>query len=133
MKPTISRTPENTIPFSTISWNHVNVTKHDGEQGVAYWRTLKLPNLRLRVVEYSPGYLADHWCNKGHILYVLEGEITTELRTGETIRMSAGTSYQVSDEMSSHRSYSEHGAKLFIIDGDFLKLSPQKFTRGIWM
>lgn len=133
MEPALLKTTETTIPFNTISWNHVQATKHDGEKGVAFWRTLNLPNLRLRVVEYSPGYIADHWCTKGHILYVLDGEITTELHSGETIRLSAGMSYQVSDNMSSHRSYSENGARLFIIDGDFLKLSPTKYTRGIWM
>lgn len=133
MEPALLKTNETTIPFNTISWNHVQATKHDGEKGVAFWRTLNLPNLRLRVVEYSPGYIADHWCTKGHILYVLDGEITTELNSGETIRLSAGMSYQVSDNMSSHRSYSENGARLFIIDGDFLKLSPTKYTRGIWM
>jgi uncharacterized cupin superfamily protein len=121
------------IPFHTVFWEGVSTTEHQGEHGRAIWRTLELPNLRLRVVEYSPGYLANHWCTKGHILYVLEGEITTELQSGERVALSAGMSYQVSDEVSAHRSYSEKGAKLFIVDGDFLKIKINNATRGVWM
>jgi len=121
------------IPFHTVSWDGIDRTEHQGEQGVATWRTLDLPKLRLRVVEYSPGYLANHWCTKGHILYVLEGEITTELKSGERVVLTAGMSYQVSDEVSAHRSYSEKGARLFIVDGDFLKININNPAKGIWM
>lgn len=121
------------IPFHAIAWNSVQATEHPGDQGVAYWRTLNFPNLRLRVVEYSPGYLANHWCTKGHVLYVLEGEIITELKSGERVVLREGMSYQVSDDVSAHRSYSEKGARLFIVDGDFLKISTTQHTKGVWM
>ena len=89
---------------------------------MATWRTLVYNDLRIRVVEYSPGYLADHWCYLGHVIFCLEGSMTTELANGERYNLKPGMSYEVSDGMSSHRSFTETGAKLFIIDGGFLKL-----------
>jgi len=89
---------------------------------MAYWRSLQLGNLRVRTVEYSAGYKADHWCQKGHLLFVIEGELITELADGRLFRMTPGMSYEVSDELSSHCSVTEHGAKLFIVDGGFLAL-----------
>ena len=110
------------IPFQNIVWDAVARTEHKGETGVAYWQTVQLPGLRLRVVTYSPGYKADHWCEKGHIVYCLEGEVTTEQKDGTSSVMTPGMSYVVSDGLSSHRSVSERGVKLLIIDGDFLQL-----------
>jgi len=70
-----------------------------------------------RLVEYSAGYLADHWCDLGHVLYVIEGELDTELRDGRTFRLLPGMSYQVSDRGdAAHRSSTQTGAKLFIVD-----------------
>lgn len=111
------------IPFQTIDWSAVEKTVHSGETGVSFWQTVQFPGLRIRIVEYIEGYLADHWCTKGHIVHCLEGSFTSELETGENIVLSKGMSYIVSDELSSHRSHSEKGVKLMIIDGDFLKLS----------
>lgn len=88
---------------------------------MATWQTLQLEGLRIRLVEYSQGYLADHWCKKGHIVHCLEGAFISELETGEKIEMKKGDTYVVSDELSSHRSVSAEGVKLLIIDGDFLK------------
>lgn len=110
----------NTIPFQNIDWNSVEKVEYKGETGVANWQTLQLDRLRIRIVEYSSGYFADHWCEKGHIVHCLDGEFVSELKTGEVIKLSKGMSYVVSDNMSSHRSVSEKGAKLLIIDGDFL-------------
>lgn len=110
------------IPFQVTDWKKIPATEHIGETGTAYWRTLQLGNLRVRVVEYSANYLADHWCEKGHILYCLEGELISEMKDGSEYVLKAGMSYQVSDDLSSHRSRTEKGAKLFIVDGDFLKL-----------
>jgi len=110
------------IPFQVTDWEQVPVTEHPGETGMAYWRSLQLGNLRVRIVEYSAGYKADHWCQKGHLLFVIEGELITELADGRLFRMTPGMSYEVSDELSSHRSVTEHGAKLFIVDGGFLAL-----------
>jgi hypothetical protein len=109
------------IPFQTIDWSEIPKTIHTGETGTAYWQTLQFPGLRIRIVEYSPGYIADHWCQKGHIVHCLEGEFISELQNGESAHLSPGMTYVVSDELSSHRSVSANGVKLMIIDGDFLK------------
>ena len=110
------------IPFQTVDWSTVPRTEHKGETGVAYWQTLRFDGLRVRVVEYSKGYKADHWCEKGHIVYCLEGEVVNERQDGPSSVLTPGMSYIVSDDLSSHRSVTETGVKLLIIDGDFLKL-----------
>jgi quercetin dioxygenase-like cupin family protein len=104
------------IPFGTTDWAEVPRTEHKGERGVATWRTREFGGIRVRMVEYSPGYLADHWCTKGHILYCLEGELRTELRDGRAFTLRPGMSYQVADDAEPHRSSTEQGAKLFIVD-----------------
>jgi hypothetical protein len=111
----------NNIPFQITDWSSVPTTEHKGETGSAFWRTLHFGDLRIRMVEYSKNYKADHWCEKGHIIYCIEGEMTTELSNGSEFKMSKGMSYQVSDGLSSHRTYSKEGVKLFIVDGSFLK------------
>jgi hypothetical protein len=109
------------IPFQVIDWSKIEATKHAGETGTACWQTLQLEGLRVRIVEYSPGYLADHWCAKGHIVHCLEGEVENQLITGESNLLTPGMTYIVSDDASQHRSYSPNGVKLLIVDGDFLK------------
>ncbi len=104
------------IPFDTTNWETVEPTLHPGESGRAIWRTLQLGDLRVRMVEYTPGYVADHWCQKGHILLVLEGELETRLADGRTFLLKPGMSYQVADEAEPHRSSTTTGAKLFIVD-----------------
>ena len=110
------------ILFQTINWDNVPKTEHIGETGLAYWQTVQFPGLRVRIVEYSKGYLADHWCKKGHIVHCLEGSFISELSDGSEFLLNKGMAYVVSDELSSHRSKTENGVKLLIIDGDFLKL-----------
>jgi quercetin dioxygenase-like cupin family protein len=102
--------------FSTTEWDSVPPEKKPAEAGSALWRTIEAGNARVRIVEYSPGYRADHWCERGHILYVLEGELVTELKDGRTFHLKAGMSYQVGDEQEPHRSHTEVGAKLFVVD-----------------
>lgn len=109
------------IPFQAIDWTSIEKVEYKGELGEAFWQTIQFGGLRIRLVEYSNEYLADHWCHKGHIVHCLEGEFISELSTGEKIRIKKGGTYVVSDELSSHRSISENGVKLLIIDGDFLK------------
>jgi len=104
------------IPFGLTDWATVEVTEHKGEQGVAYWQTRQFGALRVRIVEYSPGYLADHWCRKGHILLCLKGELHTELADGRTFTLTPGVSYQVADDAEPHRSSTKTGATLFIVD-----------------
>ena len=109
------------IPFQVIDWEKIPRTEHKGEQGISYCQTTQFEGLRIRIVEYSKGYLADHWCKKGHIVHCLEGELVSELQHGKKFVLSKGMSYVVSDDLSSHRSITKSGAKLLIIDGDFLK------------
>ena len=104
------------IPFETTAWADVPVTVHPGEHGSASWRTLQRGEIRIRVVEYSPGYLADHWCSKGHILYCLDGELRTELQDGRSFVLTPGTSYQTADGETPHRSSTAIGARVFIVD-----------------
>ncbi|MEN6392374.1 MAG: DHCW motif cupin fold protein [Anaerolineaceae bacterium] len=104
------------IPFGITDWSSIEPTEHKGETGVATWRTQTFNDIRVRMVEYSPGYLADHWCSKGHILLCLEGELHTELKDGRTFTLEPGMSYQVADNAEPHRSHTEKGAKLFIVD-----------------
>ena len=113
------------IPFQTINWATVEKTEHLGDKGTSFWQTMQFGELRIRMVEYSENYLADHWCQKGHIVHCLEGEFESELQSGEIITLSKGMSYVVSDNLSSHRSISKNGVKLLIIDGDFLKLKKE--------
>ena len=104
------------IPFGTTNWSAVPETQHAGATGSASWRTRDFGAIRVRMVTYSPGYLADHWCSKGHILLCLEGELTTELEDGRTFVLKPGMSYQVADGAEPHRSHTATGAKLFIVD-----------------
>jgi len=108
------------IPFTTINWDAIEKEEHIGETGTSFWQTLQFKGLRMRIVEYSQGYFANHWCQKGHIVYCLDGEFVSELESGEKLILTKGMSYIVSDNLSSHRSQSSHGVKLLIIDGDFL-------------
>ena len=104
------------FPFTTTDWGRVPATHHAGETGSATWRTLDVGDVRVRMVEYSAGYRADHWCERGHILYVLEGELVTELADGSSVTLRPGMSYEVSDGRSRHRSRTAGGAKLFVVD-----------------
>ena len=108
------------IPFEATDWSILPVEEYPGETGKAFWRTLRYGGLRIRLVEYSANYKADHWCTLGHILYCVSGELITELDNGTQVTLKSNMSYHVSDGMSRHRSVTAGGAKLFIIDGDFL-------------
>ncbi|MFT5445879.1 MAG: mannose-6-phosphate isomerase class I [Gammaproteobacteria bacterium] len=104
------------IPFGTTDWSSIERTEHAGETGLALWQTQHFDKLRVRMVEYTPGYLADHWCEKGHILLCLQGELHTELEDGRTFTLKPGMSYQVADHAEPHRSSTTTGATLFIVD-----------------
>jgi hypothetical protein len=104
------------IPFQVVDWTLVPATRHPGTAGQATWRTLEQGNVRVRLVEYSPGYLADHWCAKGHVIHVLSGDLITELQDGRTQTTRPGQTYLVADEAAPHRSRSETGVTMFIVD-----------------
>ncbi|HEV8642729.1 MAG TPA: DHCW motif cupin fold protein [Methylomirabilota bacterium] len=104
------------IPFGTTDWSSIERTEHKGETGIAYWRTCTFGSIRVRMVEYTPGYFADHWCAKGHILLCLEGALHTELKDGRRFVLKPGMSYQVADNAEPHRSSTVVGAKLFVVD-----------------
>ena len=112
---------EKNIPFQTIDWTAIPKTEYKGESGTAFWQTMQFSGLRIRIVEYSKGYATDHWCEKGHIVHCLDGEFVTELQDDKKFILTKGLTYVVSDNLSSHRSITKDGAKLMIIDGDFLK------------
>lgn len=109
------------IPFQVIDWENIPRTEHKGEVGISYWQTTQLEGLRIRLIEYSKGYMADHWCKKGHIVHCLEGDFISELEEGEKFILTKGMTYIVSDALSSHRSSTQNGVKLLIFDGDFLR------------
>ena len=104
------------LPFTVTDWSQVEAEPHPGITGLALWRTQRFAELRVRMVEYSAGYLADHWCSKGHVLLCLEGELQTELEDGRSFSLRPGMSYQVADQAEAHRSSTQTGAKLFIVD-----------------
>ena len=104
------------LPFGTTDWAAVDPTEHLGETGTAQWRTREFGPIRVRMVEYSPGYRADHWCEKGHILFCLAGTLETELLDGRRFQLRPGMSYQVADRAEPHRSSTATGATLFIVD-----------------
>lgn len=104
------------IPFGTTDWSAVERTEHKGETGVAFWRTRDFGGIRVRMVEYSPDYLADHWCAKGHIILCLEGELHTELDDGRKFVLTPGMTHQVADNAGAHRTVTAVGAKLFVVD-----------------
>ena len=104
------------FPFTAIDWSSVERVEHRGQSGAAFWQTRQFGDVRVRVVEYTPGYVADHWCTKGHIVLCLEGELETELGDGRVVRLGPGMTYQVADDAEPHRSSSRTGARLFIVD-----------------
>jgi quercetin dioxygenase-like cupin family protein len=104
------------IPFQTIDWTRIAPTTHPGAPGTATWRTLEVGNVRVRIVDYSAGYVADHWCERGHVVHVLEGTLVTELRDGRTFELGPGESYVVATGDGAHRSRTASGARIFIVD-----------------
>jgi quercetin dioxygenase-like cupin family protein len=104
------------LPFGTVDWNKVPRERKSAQAGEAWWRTRQFGDIRVRMVEYTPGYVSDHWCEKGHILLCLEGELRTELADGRVFTLTPGTSYHVADAAEPHRSSAPRGATLFIVD-----------------
>ena len=106
----------NPFPFQTLDWTNMPKEERKGLTGIAHWRVLNMNNIRVRMVEYSPGYFADHWCKKGHIMYCIDGEMTTELEDGRKFTLSKGMTYHVGDDCEAHRSHTEKGCSLFVVD-----------------
>lgn len=103
-------------PFETINWSKIEKVKYPGEKGFAIWQTIIMGDIRIRMVEYSAGYIANHWCNKGHIIYCIKGRMRTELQDGRKMKLSKGMTYHVGDDSEAHRTSSKKGCKLFIVD-----------------
>jgi uncharacterized cupin superfamily protein len=104
------------IPFSTTDWNTIEPIAHAGLSGEALWKTIYINEIRIRLIKYSPGYVADHWCRKGHIIYCVEGEMETELEDGRRFPLRAGMMYTVGDNEEAHKSTSVYGCTLFVVD-----------------
>lgn len=103
-------------PFTQIDWHNIDAEEHPGTTGSAFWKTIFLGDIRIRLVEYSWGYLADHWCDKGHVIYIIDGEMTTELKDGRKFTLRKGMSYTVGDDSDAHKTFTDKGARLFIVD-----------------
>jgi hypothetical protein len=106
----------NNIPFNVINWEDIDPVEYHGIKGTALWRTKIFGDIRVRMLEYCPGYIADHWCNKGHIIFCIEGELITELFDGRKFTLTPGMSYHVADNSEAHRSSTVNGTKLFVVD-----------------
>lgn len=106
----------NHIPFETTDWETITPERHEGESGFALWKVKQAGDIRIRLVEYSPGYKADHWCSKGHVIYCIDGSMTTELKDGRKFNLEKGMVYVVGDNIDLHRSFTKNGVKLFIVD-----------------
>jgi quercetin dioxygenase-like cupin family protein len=105
------------VPFVVSDWQSVPRTEHPGLRGTSFWRTVETGGLRVRMVDYAPGYESDHWCPRGHVFLVLEGEVVVRLKDGREHRLAAGQSFQVSDdEANPHSANSPAGARAFIVD-----------------
>jgi len=104
------------LPFGTVDWSEVEAVSHAGESGAAHWRTRRFGEVRVRMLDYSPGYVADHWCDKGHFILCLQGELETELTDGRRFTLTPGLGYQVGDGTAPHRSRTRTGARLYVID-----------------
>jgi hypothetical protein len=104
------------FPFQTMCWDDIPKEEHKGDTGTAYWQVQKVNDIRVRLVEYSAGYKANHWCSKGHVLFCMEGEMNTELDDGRIMKLTSGMCYFVGDSNEAHRSFTETGCKLFIVD-----------------
>lgn len=104
------------FPFQTIDWSSIPSEEHKGETGVAYWKIQMMNNIRIREVVYSPGYKADHWCSKGHIIYCVDGEMDTELKDGRIMKLMKDMCYFVGDHNEAHKTSTIKGCKLFIVD-----------------
>ena len=105
-----------TFPFQTLDWAGIEAEERTGTTGTALWKIFQMDNIRIRMVEYSANYFADHWCNKGHIIYCIKGEMITELEDGRQFTLSQGMTYHVGDDSEAHRSRSQNGCSLFIVD-----------------
>ncbi|MFC2164381.1 DHCW motif cupin fold protein [Acidobacteriota bacterium] len=105
------------ISFTMTDWSRVPQVEYKGETGTSFWRIFEQGNIRVRIVDYSPGFRSDHWCPRGHVLLVLEGELTIELKDGQVYIMPPGTSFQAADDDENpHMAYTDKGAKVFIVD-----------------
>jgi hypothetical protein len=102
--------------FQTLQWDDIPEEEHTGESGKAFWKVKQMNNIRIRKVRYTPGYKADHWCSKGHVLHCVDGEMDTELEDGRVFKLTAGMTYLVGDNNESHRSFTASGCQLFIVD-----------------
>lgn len=104
------------FPFQLVNWSSISKEEYKGLTGIAYWQVFKMNDIRIRMVEYSAGYQADHWCNKGHIIYCIEGEMETELQDGKKYILKKGMTYQLGDNNEAHRTSTKKGCRLFIVD-----------------
>jgi uncharacterized cupin superfamily protein len=105
------------FPFTVTDWQAVPSFEQRGETGTSHWRVFEAGNVRVRMVDYSPGFRSDQWCPKGHIFLLLEGEFGLAFQDGRTFLLGPGMSFQAGEDAAHpHLGFSEKGAKAFIVD-----------------
>lgn len=104
------------FPFTFIDWDECPMTEHLGSTGTARVRTVEVGEIRVRMVHYSAGYLADHWCDRGHVVFVVEGSCTLEIQDGRAFFLTAGQSFAVGDGIDLHRVSTTTGCEVFVVD-----------------
>ena len=105
------------LPAGITDWSDVTASVYPSQSGTATMRTRQFGDIQLRLVDYSSNYVADHWCHKGHIVFVVAGQLTIEHQQSETYKLTPGTTYHVADdEGPPHRVLSKTGATIFIVD-----------------
>ena len=107
----------NHFPAGITDWSQTSESVHPGSPGTATVRSRQIGDIQLRLVVYSPNYLADHWRHKGHIVFVVAGDLMIEYQHSLTYKLVPGTSYHVADgDGPAHRVLTENGATVFIVD-----------------
>jgi hypothetical protein len=105
------------LPLGAIDWTEIAPALMKGETGTVTQRVREFGPNRLRLVEYGAGYLADHWCHKGHVIHVLKGDLDIEYEDGTKTALSAGLTWHVGDDTGApHRVRCARGSIVFIVD-----------------
>jgi hypothetical protein len=105
------------VGLGAVDWSQVPAVVQAGETGAATARTRALGDIQVRLVEYGPGYRADHWCAKGHIVHVVAGDLVIEHRDGIRFALRPGMSWHAPDDAGPpHRVLCDRGATVFIVD-----------------